>query len=93
MHLHEVLGLNFDGWIDALMYMLCICIDASCINVKYKHVHMVVVNGTKSFYWQNLKKKNNFIFHNMYFCHGMLWKNTIYDLKKKVEELNNDMAF
>jgi hypothetical protein len=50
MHLHEVLGLNFDGWMDALMYMLCIYIDASCINVVYKHVHMVVVNGTKSFY-------------------------------------------
>jgi hypothetical protein len=51
VHLHEVLDSNFDGWMDALMYMLCIWIDASFIAVKYKHVHMVVVvNGTKSFY-------------------------------------------
>jgi hypothetical protein len=31
----------------ALMYIMCIYIDVSCINVMYKHVHMVVVNGAK----------------------------------------------
>jgi hypothetical protein len=38
MHFHEVITANLDG-----------CVHISCANVIYKHVHMVLVNGAKTF--------------------------------------------
>jgi hypothetical protein len=46
MHLHEVLGSNLDECV--LMYVMCIYIDASCINMIYKTC-MMVVNIFKTF--------------------------------------------
>lgn len=36
-----------------LMCIMWTYIDVSCVNVIYKYVHMMAMNGTKTFCWQN----------------------------------------
>jgi len=58
----------------------------------------MVVNGIQKKLPTKLEN-NSFIFHNMYFCDNMLWKNTICDsitckfLKKKIDVLYDEVTF
>jgi len=55
------------SWMCALIYITCIYIDASSTNIAYKHVHIMAVNDTKIFCWQNLKKNKINFYKNVLF--------------------------
>ncbi len=60
-------------WMHALMYVVCIYIDVSCIHVVYEACVMMV-NIFKNVLLKKSKPNTNKN-HSMYFCHGMPWKN------------------